>query len=137
MTAVRGTPLAARAPTGHRAGNGWGGGSMKLLLFGWLALVEAACLAALLAADSVSPSRVAVERRANEELVRALALTDLALWTEARYARHPSQADLFSAFQDGVAAMEHFPAGVFAPPPARIDGWAGLAPADTADDSAP
>jgi hypothetical protein len=45
------------------------------------------------------------------ELVRALQLTDLALWTEARYTRHPSQADRFAPFQDGPASLEHFPAG--------------------------
>jgi hypothetical protein len=41
----------------------------------------------------------------------ALALTDLALWSEARYTRHPSQADLFTPFQDFPGAPEHFPAG--------------------------
>jgi len=44
-------------------------------------------------------------------LVRDLELTDLCLFTEARYARHPSQADLHSAFQDHPLSMEHFPAG--------------------------
>jgi len=43
--------------------------------------------------------------------VKALQLTDLALWTEARYTRHPSQADIFTPFQDFPAALEHFPAG--------------------------
>ena len=36
-----------------------------------------------------------------------LGLTDLALFTEARYTRHPSQADLQSAFQDHPVALEH------------------------------
>lgn len=40
-----------------------------------------------------------------------LGLTDLALFTEARYTRHPSQADLHSAFQDHPLAFEHFPSG--------------------------
>ena len=44
-------------------------------------------------------------------VVRALGLTDLAWFPEARYTRHPSQADLHSAFQDGPGALEHFPAG--------------------------
>ena len=51
------------------------------------------------------------ELPARRELVRHLQLTDLSLWTEARYARHPSQADFFSAFQDFPSALEHFPAG--------------------------
>jgi len=37
---------------------------------------------------------------AMRQLVRTLQLTDLALWSEARYTRHPAMADLFSAFQD-------------------------------------
>jgi hypothetical protein len=53
------------------------------------------------------------------ELVRTLGLTDLSLWTEARYTRHPSQADFFTAFQDHPGALEHFPAGsILAPPQA-------------------
>lgn len=48
---------------------------------------------------------------AGQTLARQLQLTDLALWTEARYTRHPSQADSFAAFQDHPAAFDHFPAG--------------------------
>jgi len=44
-------------------------------------------------------------------MVGRLELTDLCLFTEARYTRHPSQADLHSAFQDHPVALEHFPAG--------------------------
>jgi hypothetical protein len=42
-------------------------------------------------------------------LVRNLMLTDFAIWTEARYTRHPSQADLFTPFQDFPSSIEHFP----------------------------
>ena len=55
--------------------------------------------------------RMAEELPQKRELVRRLELTDLAIWTEARYTRHPSQADFFSAFQDGPSSLEHFPAG--------------------------
>lgn len=51
------------------------------------------------------------------ELVRQLGLTDLALFTEARFARHPSQADLHSAFQDHPMALDHFPSGSLISPP--------------------
>lgn len=51
------------------------------------------------------------ELPARRELVRVLSLTDLALWTEARYTRHPAMADIFSPFQDHPAAFDHFPAG--------------------------
>jgi hypothetical protein len=47
-------------------------------------------------------------------------LTDLAWFTEARYTRHLSQADLHSAFQDGPGALEHFPG--------RLAGAARTAP---------
>lgn len=50
-------------------------------------------------------------------LAGQLALTDLALFTEARYTRHPSQADYHAPFQDHPASLEHFPSGSFVPPP--------------------
>lgn len=53
-------------------------------------------------------------------LTTRLGLTDLALWSEARYTRHPSQTDLFSAFQDFPASPEHFPAGSIVPPPPAL-----------------
>jgi hypothetical protein len=53
-------------------------------------------------------------------VVGKLELTDLALFTEARYTRHPSQADLHSAFQDHPVALEHFPAGSVVGPPAGL-----------------
>jgi hypothetical protein len=53
-------------------------------------------------------------------LVAELDLTDLALFTEARYTRHPSQSDLHSAFQDHPMALEHFPTGSFLSPPQRL-----------------
>lgn len=58
-------------------------------------------------------------------LVRELMLTDLAIWTEARYTRHPSQADLFTPFQDYPASLEHFPAGSIVAPPVRGAGRRG------------
>jgi hypothetical protein len=50
-------------------------------------------------------------------MVRRLGLTDLALFTEARYTRHPSQADRFAPFQDHPGALEHFPTGSVVAPP--------------------
>lgn len=50
-------------------------------------------------------------------LVRQLGLTDLALFTEARYTRHPSQADLNTPFQDHPLGLEHFPSGSLLAPP--------------------
>jgi hypothetical protein len=54
------------------------------------------------------------------ELAARIELTDLCLFTEARYTRHLSQADLHSAFQDHPVASEHFPSGSLVPPPRAL-----------------
>lgn len=51
------------------------------------------------------------------EMVDDLELTDLSLFTEARYTRHLSQADQHSAFQDHPLSFEHFPSGSLVMPP--------------------
>ncbi len=66
-------------------------------------------------------SRPALARKA--EVVRRLQLTDLAVFTEARYTRHPSQADLNSPFQEHPHSLEHFPSGSLVRPPAAH--WPG------------
>ncbi|HEY5765525.1 MAG TPA: hypothetical protein VIS30_05800 [Candidatus Deferrimicrobiaceae bacterium] len=56
--------------------------------------------------------------REKREIVRALGLTDLCLFTEARYTRHPAVADRFTPFQDHPLSLEHFPsASLLLPPP--------------------
>jgi hypothetical protein len=55
-----------------------------------------------------------------KRLVRELQLTDLCLFTEARYTRHLSQADLHSPFQDYPMAFEHFPSGSLVLPPGHL-----------------
>ena len=74
----------------------------------------------LLAATFVHGSRERESRLpdldAKAGLVRRLALTDLCLFTEARYTRHPSQADLHAPFQDHPASLEHFPTGSLVAP---------------------
>ena len=61
-------------------------------------------------------SRGISDLTAKRQLVKALGITDLSLCSEARYTRHPSQADLFSPFQDFPAAFGHFPTGSIIPP---------------------
>jgi len=56
--------------------------------------------------------------RAAAAMVRRLGLTDLALFTEARYTRHLTQADAFAPWQDHPGALEHFPSGSLLAPPA-------------------
>lgn len=62
-------------------------------------------------------SQAVIETR---ELVRRLDLTDLCLFTDARYARNPAVADMNSAFQDSPMAFEHFPSGSLIHPPAHL-----------------
>ena len=72
---------------------------------------------------------------ANRALVEKLGLTDLALFTEARYTRHPTQADLHSALQDHPGAFDHFPSGSLLPPPAILtQSHANLAGKTTSPD---
>ncbi len=54
------------------------------------------------------------------ELVRKLELTDLCLFTDARYTRNPAMADMHSAFQDAPMAFDHFPSGSIMPPPPHL-----------------
>ena len=78
---------------------------------------EVLILLLLLGSASVSIRKSSPELAARKQLVKAFMLTDLALWTEAHYTRHPSQADLFAPFQDFPSAIEHFPAGSMVAPP--------------------
>jgi len=56
------------------------------------------------------------DQSGKQHLVKILGITDLSLCSEARYTRHPSQADLFAPFQDFPGAFEHFPTGSIIPP---------------------
>lgn len=92
------------------------------------AFIAATIIQVIVLAGLVTWSASAARTRAVEEiprkreLVHRLELTDLAIWTEARYTRHPSQADFFAPFQDGPSSLEHFPAGsvVAAPDRSRV-----------------
>jgi len=95
-------------PVSSRRGStlaGWAlaAGSLALLLI----LLDSGRLAAVHEAElRQGQTRASLDR-----------LTDPALFTEARYARHASQADRHAAFQDHPLALEHFPAGSLMPPP--------------------
>lgn len=70
-------------------------------------------------------SHLSIKDRENEislkkEMVKALGITDLCLFTEARYTRHPSMADLNTPFQDYPLSLEHFPSGSLIGPPGHV-----------------
>ena len=58
--------------------------------------------------------------RERREIVRVLTLTDLCLFTEARYTRHLSMTDLNTPFQDHPMSLEHFPSGAIVGPPPHL-----------------
>ena len=95
----------------------------RSLLFG-SALLGMSLLLAILLYNGNQAAATAHRQHlpAKQQLVAQLGLTDLALWSEARYTRHPSQADLFSAFQDYPGAFDHFPAGSIIPPGQPLRG---------------
>jgi hypothetical protein len=87
----------------------------SLLALGLLITLVITAVALALIAKVPIPE-VDMARQANRQLVKDLELTDLALWSEASYCRHPTQADRYSAWADHPAAFEHFPAGSIVPP---------------------
>lgn len=95
----------------------------------WVGIVFASLLmlATTLIALAQLRDSTAERWRTARVLVADLALSDPALFTEARYGRNPALADLHAAFQDGPASLEHFPTGslVAAPhgfPAGRLEG---------------
>jgi uncharacterized protein (DUF58 family) len=82
-----------------------------------LLLFVASLLDATFVDDADLQRRVQIRRMVDE-----FGLTDPALFTEARYTRHLSQADRHAPFQDHPMAFEHFPSGslVF---PVDIEHW--------------
>ena len=55
------------------------------------------------------------------DFVKKFGLTDMCLFTDARYTRHPSLADLNTPFQDFPLSFEHFPSGSIIMPPPHLD----------------
>jgi hypothetical protein len=89
----------------------------KSTAFSLFTLAGGILLALLLGSGRYGSGEAVAMREASGILVRKLQLTDLCLFTEARYTRHPSMADLHSAFQDHPLALEHFPSGSLTTPP--------------------
>jgi len=89
----------------------------KSTVFLLFTLGNAILLVLLLWSGRYASGEARAMREASRLMVQQLQLTDLCLFTEARYTRHPSMADLHSAFQDHPLALEHFPSGSLATPP--------------------
>ena len=88
--------------------------STAFLLF---TLGNAILLVLLLWSGRYASGEARAMRETSRLMVQQPQLTDLCLFTEARYTRHPSMADLHSAFQDHPLALDHFPSGSLTTPP--------------------
>lgn len=90
------------------------------LFFLWLT-VDVMILGVLLLHAVLSTYAQQTDLADKASLVTRLQITDLCLFTEARYTRHLSQADLNTAFQDHPLSLEHFPSGSFTQPNLHSD----------------
>lgn len=79
--------------------------------------VQVALFVGMLLHARSQSERAVRQRQAGLALVRSLGLTDLCLFTEARYTRHPAMADRHAAFQDQPMGLDHFPSGSLLAPP--------------------
>ncbi|MBF0344637.1 MAG: hypothetical protein HQL06_10460 [Nitrospirae bacterium] len=84
---------------------------LKARLFLWLIKIEILLLIGLYIHSHFMVGLREREIYGKRQLVRELSLTDMALFTEARYTRDISQADMFTPFQDFPSSFDHFPAG--------------------------
>ena len=94
----------------------------KSTLFLMITAINLTLLAGVMGHALVAADKVDMTLRDASDLAKRLQLTDLALFTEARYTRHPSQADRHAPFQDHPMALDHFPSGSFVAPPPPSGG---------------
>jgi len=92
--------------------------TLYLAMTAGLALTLALLL--LHASHAVRAAQPGFTRKA--ALVRQVELTDLCLFTEASYTRHPSQTDMSTPFQDSPLSLDHFPSGALLGPPDHLTG---------------
>lgn len=55
-----------------------------------------------------------------KKIVEEIGLTDLCLFTDARYTRNPAVADRSTPFQDNPLSLDYFPSGSLLPPPPHL-----------------
>lgn len=79
-------------------------------------------LVVMAAHASVQSQAAASTLERKSALVRRLFLTDLCLFTEANYTRHPAMTDFATPFQDSPLSLEHFPSGALLEPPGHLKG---------------
>jgi hypothetical protein len=78
------------------------------------------CLALLFAHGALERRGQAPVLNEKKILVERLGLTDLCLFTDARYTRNPAMADRSTPFQDNPLSLDYFPSGSIVPPPPHL-----------------
>jgi hypothetical protein len=91
-------------------------------IFFWIIGILALLLVAAWSHAGYARSKSGEALSLTAELAGRLELSDLCLFTEARYTRHPSQADVHSSFQDHPMSLEHFPSGSLISPRSPVGG---------------
>lgn len=86
-------------------------GMRRSKLFFYYITINSLLLGLMFAHASIRQQAAFSALRAKQNLVATLGLSDLCLFTDARYTRHPSVADLHTPFQDYPMSFEHFPSG--------------------------
>lgn len=94
----------------------------KVHVFSTFLALGALGLVALLVHSALLTSTEEVNTSARREWVARLGLSDLCLFTDARYTRHPVMADLHTPFQDYPLSFEHFPSGSILGVPPHLRG---------------
>lgn len=92
----------------------------KSTLFFAVTAIQLILLAALFGHARFRTAAGLAEIRLMTGMARQLGLTDLCLFTEASYTRHPAMTDFNTPFQDSPGTMEHFPSGALLSPPDHI-----------------
>ncbi len=83
-------------------------------------IVNCVLMGLMFAHASITQKKSAPLFDEKRELVGKLQLTDLCLFTDARYTRHPTMADLNTPFQDHPLSFDHFPSGSVMPLPPHL-----------------
>jgi hypothetical protein len=92
----------------------------KFRVFMGFFLISLACFILMFAHAAYGRREMRPALAEKSAMVKEYGLTDLCLFTDARYTRHPSMADLNTPFQDYPLSFEHFPSGSLMPPPPHL-----------------
>ena len=89
-------------------------------IFAVYVLIHLCILALLWVHAQLGQSRARPDLELKREMVGSLGLTDLCLFTEARYTRHPAMADSNAPFQDHPMSFDQFPSGAIVTVPEHL-----------------